>query len=158
EGGVPLGVRAERPFGGARRGRRVRLSRASGPPGHRLCEAVSDLGDAGRSRREVRRADSGHQGRVVHPLVGSAVINWVGVDEAALRNNVAEFKRRLGPEPKLGAVVKSNAYGHGLVEVARIAADAGADWLCVNNVDEGAALRDAGASSPVLIMGYVPLD
>src|SRR5262249_30343520 len=32
------------------------------------------------------------------------------------------------------------------------------DWLCVNNVDEGAALRDAGHDLPVLVMGYVPLD
>ena len=86
------------------------------------------------------------------------MINWVEVDEAALRNNVAEFKRRLGPGPNLGAVVKSNAYGHGMVDVARIAAAAGADWLCVNNVHEGTTLRDAGATRPILIMGYVPLD
>lgn len=86
------------------------------------------------------------------------MINWVEVDEAALRNNLAEFKRRLGPQPKLGAVVKSNAYGHGMREVARIAAQAGADWLCVNNVDEGLSLRESSATRPILIMGYVPLD
>jgi alanine racemase len=86
------------------------------------------------------------------------VLNWVEVDAAALAGNVAEFKRRLGSEPKLGAVVKSNAYGHGMVEVARIVSEAGADWLCVNNVQEGIALRAAGATLPVLVMGYVPLD
>jgi len=86
------------------------------------------------------------------------VLNWVEIDAAALRNNVAEFKRRLGPEPKLGAVVKSNAYGHGMLEVARVAAEAGADWLCVNNVQEGVALRAAGLTPPILVMGYVPLD
>ena len=86
------------------------------------------------------------------------MINWVEVDAGALRRNVSEFRRRLGPEPKLGAVVKSNAYGPGMLEAAKIFREAGADWLCVNNVDEGVALREAGASGPVLIMGYVPLD
>src|SRR6185503_2204884 len=86
------------------------------------------------------------------------MLNWVEIDAAALRGNVAEFRRRLGPSPKLGAVVKSNAYGHGMVEVARLAVEAGADWLCVNNVHEGAALRDAGLREPVLLLGYAPLE
>jgi alanine racemase len=92
------------------------------------------------------------------------VLNWVEIEASALRNNIAEFKRRLGSEPgsgarpRLGAVVKSNAYGHGMIEVARIAAGTHADWLCVNNVDEGVALRQAGITLPILVMGYVPLD
>jgi alanine racemase len=86
------------------------------------------------------------------------VLNWVEIDAAALRNNVAEFKRRLGAGPMLGAVIKSNAYGHGMQAAARLALEAGADWLCVNNVEEGSALRDAGVASPILVMGYVPLD
>jgi len=86
------------------------------------------------------------------------VLNWVEIDAGALRNNIAEFKRRLGPGPRLGAVVKSNAYGHGMTEVARVATAASADWLCVNNVDEGVALRKAGLTLPILVMGYVPLD
>jgi alanine racemase len=90
-------------------------------------------------------------------LVAAGVLNWVEIDAAALRNNVAEFKRRLGAGARLGAVVKSNAYGHGMIEVARIAASSSADWLCVNSADEGAALRDAGLALPILVMGYVPL-
>ena len=90
------------------------------------------------------------------------MLNWVEIEASALRNNIAEFKRRLGPglgsRPRLGAVVKSNAYGHGMIDVARIAARAQADWLCVNNVDEGVVLRQAGITLPILVMGYVPLD
>ncbi len=86
------------------------------------------------------------------------MLNWVEIDAGALRNNVAEFKRRLEPGARLGAVVKSNAYGHGMIEVARVAAGSSADWLCVNNVDEGVALREAGLTLPILVMGYVPLD
>ena len=86
------------------------------------------------------------------------MLNWVEIDAGALRNNVAEFKRRLGQGPRFGAVVKSNAYGHGMIEVARLAASASADWLCVNHVGEGVALREAGLTLPILVMGYVPLD
>ncbi len=85
------------------------------------------------------------------------MLNWVELDAGALRNNIAEFRRRLSQGARLGAVVKSNAYGHGMIEAARIAASASADWLCVNNVDEGAALRQAGLALPILVMGYVPL-
>ena len=86
------------------------------------------------------------------------MLNWVEIETAALENNVAEFRRRLTPGTRLGAVVKSNAYGHGMIEVARIAAANAADWLCVNNVHEGVLLRDAGLTLPILVMGYVPLD
>ncbi len=86
------------------------------------------------------------------------MLNWVEIDAGALRNNIAEFKRRLARGPRLGAVVKSNAYGHGMIEIARLAASASVDWLCVNNVHEGVALRDAGLTLPILVMGYVPLD
>ncbi len=86
------------------------------------------------------------------------MLNWVEIDGAALRNNLAEFKRRLGTGPRLGAVVKSNAYGHGMIDVARIAEDESADWLCVNNAAEGVALREAGLTRPILVMGYVPKD
>ena len=85
------------------------------------------------------------------------MLHWVEISAAALQNNVSAFRKRLGAHVKLGAVVKSNAYGHGMLEVADIATRAGADWLCVNGVDEGIALRRAGHEVPVLVMGYVEL-
>jgi alanine racemase len=86
------------------------------------------------------------------------LLNWVEISAEALRNNVGEFRRRIGPDAKLGAVVKANAYGHGIDEVAPVVRDAGADWLCVNNLEEGIRLREAGHELPVLVMGYVPLE
>ncbi len=86
----------------------------------------------------------------------SAPLNWVEVSAPALRHNLAEFRKRLRGGALLGAVVKSNAYGHGMLETARIVDGAGADWLCVNNAAEGVALREAGHSKPILVMGYVP--
>ena len=83
------------------------------------------------------------------------MLNWVEISASALQNNLQEFRRRLGADVLLGAVVKSNAYGHGMLEVAALARDHGADWLCVNNMAEAVALREAGHDRPVLVMGYV---
>jgi alanine racemase len=54
------------------------------------------------------------------------------------------------------AVVKANGAGHGAVTVARTAAQAGADWLGVARAEEGLALRAAGLSLPILVLGYTP--
>jgi alanine racemase len=85
------------------------------------------------------------------------LLNWVEVDGEALRWNLRQFRGRLGEPVALGAVVKSNAYGHGLLESAGLACTGGADWLCVNNAEEGLLLREAGRREKVLVMGYVPL-
>lgn len=54
------------------------------------------------------------------------------------------------------AVVKANAYGHGAVEVARAATEAGAEWLGVAIPSEGLELRRAGSKANVLVLGYTP--
>jgi alanine racemase len=86
------------------------------------------------------------------------MLSWVEVDAGAISSNLKEFRRRVGPEVEIGAVVKSNAYGHGMIEVSRVVLEAGVTWLCVNNVEEALRLRKAGFSGRVLILGYVPLD
>jgi len=92
------------------------------------------------------------------PLERRELLNWVEVDGNALRWNLNQFRGRLNRSVALGAVVKANAYGHGLLEVAGLACTGGADWLCVNNLEEGLLLREAGRREKVLVMGYVPLD
>lgn len=87
-----------------------------------------------------------------------SLLNWVEIDATALRHNLQGFRQAVGSRVALGAVVKSNAYGHGMLETARIAVAAKAEWLCVNNLDEALALRGAGHQEKILIMGYVPLD
>ncbi|MBK8694667.1 MAG: alanine racemase [Deltaproteobacteria bacterium] len=54
--------------------------------------------------------------------------------------------------PKVYAVVKADAYGHGVIPVARALEVAGVDGLCVALVEEGIELRDAGVSLPILVM------
>ncbi|MBU1151518.1 alanine racemase [Patescibacteria group bacterium] len=84
-------------------------------------------------------------------------LSWVEVSEQALRQNVRNFKKHIGSQALLCVAVKGNAYGHGLVESARVFLEAGADWLCVNALFEARALRKAGFDCPIYIMGYVPL-
>ena len=88
----------------------------------------------------------------------AGLLNWVEVDGAAIRANLAAFRRRIDPGVALGAVVKSNAYGHGMRDVAALAAAGGAEWLCVNHVDEAVALREQGHPCPILVMGYTALE
>ncbi len=83
-------------------------------------------------------------------------VSWVEVSRKALSGNVRRFKSHVGSAVQLAAVVKANAYGHGLVEASRVVLDAGADWLAVNTVEEAAQLRKAGIQAPTISLAYVP--
>ncbi len=76
---------------------------------------------------------------------------WGEVDLAAVRANARVLADLASPATLL-AVVKADAYGHGAVPVARAALDAGATWLGVALVEEGAALRAAGIDAPILVL------
>ncbi len=81
--------------------------------------------------------------------------SWIEVDAGALEHNLGVFRTRIGPRRRLAAVVKANAYGHGMVEVSSIAVKAGADWLAVHCLEEGLALRQVGHTCPILLLGPV---
>ena len=70
------------------------------------------------------------------------------VDVSAIKFNVELLKKTSGT--KLLAVVKADAYGHGLVPVAHAALSAGADYLGVALLEEAVALREAGITAPIL--------
>lgn len=69
----------------------------------------------------------------------------------ALRHNLRCFRQAIPPESKLLLVVKADAYGHGIVECARVAEQEGMDWLGVGMAEEGILLRQAGILLPILI-------
>ncbi|OPY58017.1 MAG: Alanine racemase [Pelotomaculum sp. PtaU1.Bin035] len=81
---------------------------------------------------------------------------WAEIDLGAIAHNVREIRRVTAPSAKVLAVVKANGYGHGAVEVSRAALANGTDWLGVARVSEGAALREAGITAPVLVLSYIP--
>lgn len=78
---------------------------------------------------------------------------WVEVDLDAIRHNTREIRKLIGPKPKIMAVVKAEAYGHGAVAVSRAALEAGAEWLGVSLPEEGISLRKAGLRAPILVLG-----
>lgn len=80
---------------------------------------------------------------------------YIQVDLGAIAANAAALKKSIAPVPHMMAVVKANAYGHGLVPVARTALANGADWLGVAIPEEGETLRGAGVKAPILVLGAV---
>src|SRR6516164_8207077 len=77
------------------------------------------------------------------------------VDLNVVRDNVAGLRKHVGAAG-LMAVVKSDAYGHGMVPVASAALAGGAGWLGVIRVAEALELRAAGLTAPVLCLMSVP--
>ncbi len=85
-----------------------------------------------------------------HPTIAEIDLN-------AFRHNLGQVRRRIGPHRGILAVVKANAYGHGIVSIAKAAASEGVQGLGVAFVEEGVFLRKAGLSLPILVMaGFLP--
>jgi len=81
----------------------------------------------------------------------------VEIDLGALRANYRAAQSLLAPGQNVMAVVKSDAYGHGMVEISRELVRMGCGFLAVFNLEEGLRLREAGIVTPVLIMkGVTP--
>ena len=95
---------------------------------------------------------------------------WAEIDLNAIRANVDAFRalvsevaleaaatsKRVPKTPRIMAVVKADAYGHGAVTVARAALAAGASWLGVATPDEALELREAGITAPLLLLSEPP--
>ncbi|MBD3368259.1 MAG: alanine racemase [Candidatus Eisenbacteria bacterium] len=77
---------------------------------------------------------------------------WVEIDLDALGHNIGEVRRLVGDDLGVMFVVKADAYGHGAVEVARVAVQSGVDMLGVATLQEGIELRQAGIAAPILIL------
>ncbi|MCU1572826.1 MAG: alanine racemase [Micrococcaceae bacterium] len=80
---------------------------------------------------------------------------YADIDLEAIRANVRQL-RKVSYPAKVMAVVKADAYGHGMVPVARAALEAGAAWLGVAHISEALQLRQAGIDAPVLAWLHTP--
>lgn len=81
---------------------------------------------------------------------------WVEIDRKAIAKNFALFRRIVGKKVQIMAVVKSNAYGHGMVPFACEAIKGGANWLAVDDIEEALLLRKEGIKIPILVFGFTP--
>jgi len=77
---------------------------------------------------------------------------WAEISLDVLRDNFGAIQKHVGAEVAICAVVKADAYGHGVVECARALESAGAPWLGVTDAAEGLALRNAGLKARILLM------
>jgi alanine racemase len=88
------------------------------------------------------------------PAAKIAARAWIEIDLGAVRHNLRSLKACVGTS-QLVAVVKSDAYGHGLVEVARVAIEEGCWGLAVVNIDEGLTLRKNGFDCNLVVVGPI---
>ena len=92
-----------------------------------------------------------------HPTISTGDIvrpTLVEVDLRRLADNYHAIKRRVG-SAKMMPILKANAYGHGLVRVARLMQELGADYIGVAVLEEGILLRENGVSLPILVLGGI---
>jgi alanine racemase len=94
---------------------------------------------------------------------------WIEIDSSRLLHNLKEFFALIGEKARFMAVVKANAYGHGLAQVASLLGNFQIPisksqlpnpnlWFGVDSLDEALTLRQAGITQPILTLGYVPLN
>lgn len=79
-------------------------------------------------------------------------LSWVDIDLAALRHNFSRVRSRLNSKTQILAVVKSDAYGHGMIPVSREMVACGAHFLGVSKFWEAQKIRDHGISLPILVL------
>src|ERR1700733_3714238 len=78
--------------------------------------------------------------------------NWAEVSLSALRHNFRVLQDHVGKDVTICAVVKCNAYGHGVEECAPALQQAGATWFGVTSLDEGIVLRESEVTTRILVM------
>lgn len=79
---------------------------------------------------------------------------WIEINKKAILHNFSVFKKLLSKKTRLMAVVKSNAYGHGIIDFSKEMEKLGADFLGVDSMTEARALRREGIKIPILVLGY----
>jgi alanine racemase len=82
---------------------------------------------------------------------------WAEIDLGAIAHNVGVIRAAIAPA-EVWAVVKADAYGHGAIDVARVALESGATGLCVALIREGIDLRRAGVTAPILLLSEQPIE
>lgn len=83
---------------------------------------------------------------------------WTEIDLSNLEHNYRALRAMLPQGCRFLGVVKADAYGHGAVQVARRLETLGAEYLAVACLDEALELRQAGITTPILILGYTPVE
>ena len=81
---------------------------------------------------------------------------WAEIDLAVIQRNFTQIKSKAG-KARVMAVVKADAYGHGMRAVAEVCAQNGVDFFGVATVEEALELEEYGYNIPILVLGHVPV-
>jgi alanine racemase len=79
---------------------------------------------------------------------------WAEIDLNAIEHNISEIKKITQKGTEIMGIVKADAYGHGIIEVARTLLNKGITRLGVAVLDEAIQLRNSGIGAPILVLGY----
>jgi alanine racemase len=79
---------------------------------------------------------------------------WAEIHLEAIRKNVQYLRSRIKPSTRMMGVIKADAYGHGVIQTARILEQEGVEQFAVALVQEGVELRQAGFFQPILLLGH----
>ena len=88
--------------------------------------------------------------KTISPL--ESRVTYAEIDLPAIAHNLQEIKKRVAAA-RVMAVVKANAYGHGVEQVAKVAVEQKVDYFGVALVEEGIQLRELGITQPILVFG-----
>lgn len=82
--------------------------------------------------------------------------SWIEISKKALFHNINVFRKAVGKKVKIAAVIKANAYGHGLLEMTGLL-KGHVDVLAVDNIEEALIIRKIDKQISILVLGYIPL-
>lgn len=84
---------------------------------------------------------------------------WIEISKSALKHNVDQYRSWIPNSTKIAAVLKANAYGHGLIEVAQLhEQNPDVARLCVADSQEAVLMRQQGITKPILVLGFINTD
>ena len=81
---------------------------------------------------------------------------WLEINLSNLAYNLGLIRKKIAPKTAIVAMVKQNAYGHGLIPSAKVFIKEGAHFLGVASLEEAVKLREAGIKTPILVLSAVP--
>lgn len=97
-------------------------------------------------------------GSLAHILAGmqtnNTLSNWLAIDRSAIAENLHLLQDLT--KTRVMAVIKANGYGHGIVEMARVAFSSGVAFCGVSRLEEAIMLRQAGIEGSIMVLGYTP--
>ena len=132
----------------------IEIGPGSGPAGHTIDDALRSLTSTALQGRAILIKGGARLGfdRLSRALERSSHTTVMEIDLDAMIRNLQLCRQHLSPGVGIMPMIKAGGYGHGTFEVARTLDGQGVDYLAVAFADEGVALREAGITTPIVVL------